>query len=74
MVQIGPKKLTLSHFEFFFVYIFLHSLSNTPGFCQMKDLFKIYICGKFHHWVIPQEKTNRGGGGGGLRIWNFQGY
>ena len=27
-------------------------LSYTPRFCKMKNLIKIYICVKFHHYRI----------------------
>ena len=36
----------------FFVYALLHLMNCTPRFCQMKDLFKIYICGRFHQYSI----------------------
>ena len=50
MVEIGPK-IILAHFVSFFVYALLHPELH-PRFCQMKDLTKIYICGKFHHYSI----------------------
>ena len=39
-------------FVSFFVYALLHPMSYVPKFCQMKDLIKIYICSKFHHYSI----------------------
>ena len=36
----------------FFVYAFLHPMSYTPRFFQVKDIIKIYICGKFHQYSI----------------------
>ena len=38
----------LAHFLSFFVFSLLHAMSYAPRFCQMKDLIKIYIGGKFH--------------------------
>ena len=48
----GEKAGFLAHFESFFVYALLHPMSCAPRFCQMKDLSKIYICGKFHQYSI----------------------
>ena len=50
-VQNWAKKSFLLFF-FFFVYTLLQLMSYTPRFCQMKDLIKIYICGKFHQYSI----------------------
>ena len=33
-------------------WLILHPMRHTPRFCQMKDLIKIYICGKFHQYRI----------------------
>ena len=52
MVEFGQKANFLAHLESFFVYAFLHSMSYAPKFCQMKDLYKIYICVKFHQYSI----------------------
>ena len=52
MVEIGLQTDILAHFESFFVYAFLHPMSYTPRFFQVKDIIKIYICGKFHQYSI----------------------
>ena len=51
IVKIGPE-ISLAHFVRFFVYALLHLMSYAPKFCRMKDLMKIYICGKFHQYSI----------------------
>ena len=51
MVKIGPE-ISLAHFVSFFVYALLHLMSYAPKFCRMKDLIKIYTCGKFHQYSI----------------------
>ena len=48
--KLGQK--SLAHFVSFFVYALLHLMSYAPRFCQMKDLIKTYICGKFRHYSI----------------------
>ena len=48
--KLDQKADFLAHLENFFVYALLHSMSYAPKFCQMKDLNKIYICGKFHQY------------------------
>ena len=63
MVKIGPKSWFFVHFESFFVYALLHPMSYAPRFCQMKDLIKIYICGKFHQYSIC-----------GCEVKNFQSF
>ena len=50
MFKIGPK-IFVSFCEFFF-YALLHLMDYAPRFCQMKDLIKIYICGKFCYHSI----------------------
>ena len=52
MVEIGLQTDILAHFESFFVYAFLQPMSYTPRFFQVKDIIKIYICGKFHQYSI----------------------
>ena len=42
----------MAHLDSFFVYALLYPMSCAPKFCQMKDLIKIYICGKFHQYGI----------------------
>ena len=42
----------MAHLESFFVWPLLHSLSYAPTFYQIKDLIKIYICGKFHQYNV----------------------
>ena len=42
--QSQAKKLSFSF------YTFLYPVSYAPRFCQMKDLIKVYICGKFHQY------------------------
>ena len=32
--------------------LILHTMRDPPRICQMKDLIKIYICGKFHQYSI----------------------
>ena len=34
-----------------FLFI-LHTMRDSPRICQIKDLIKIYICGKFHQYSI----------------------
>ena len=51
--QSQAKKLIfLVHFESFPLYTFLYPMSYVPRFCQMKELIKVYICGKFHQYSI----------------------
>ena len=50
--QNWAKKLIIGSFWEFFVCGILHPMSYVPRFCQMKDLIKIYVCGKFHHYSI----------------------
>ena len=50
--NLGQKVYFLAHLESFFVYTLLHSMSQATKSCQMKDLIKIYICGKFHQYSI----------------------
>ena len=38
----------LADFDGFFVYPLIHPMSYSPRFCQMKDLIKIHVCGKFY--------------------------
>ena len=40
----------LAHFLRAFVFPLLHAMSYVARFCQMKDLIKIYIGGKFHKY------------------------
>ena len=42
IVEIGPKKHFFAHFERF----------SVPKFCQMKDLIKVHIRGKFHQYDV----------------------
>ena len=52
MVKIGPTKTYFwGYFESFFTY--------APRFSQMKELIKIHICGKFHHYSICGCKTKK---------------
>ena len=32
--------------------LILHPMRDPPRICEMKDLIKIYICGKFHQYRI----------------------
>ena len=50
--QLGQNTDFFGSFCEFFVYVLLHPLNCTPSFCQIKDLIKICICGKFHHYSI----------------------
>ena len=50
--KFGQESCFLDHFDRFFVYDLLRSLRYAPRFLQMKDLIKIYICGKFHQYNI----------------------
>ena len=43
---------SLAHFVSFFIYALLDLMGYSPRFRQMKDLIKIYICGKFNHYSI----------------------
>ena len=43
--KLGQKTDILTHFKVF-CYTHLHPMSYTPRYCQMKDIIKIYICGK----------------------------
>ena len=53
MVKNGAKKLFFySYFVTFFVYALLHPMSYPPRFCQMKEVIKVYICGKFLQYII----------------------
>ena len=62
--QNWAKKLILSvHFESLFVYLLVHPMRYIPRFCQLKDLIKVYICGKFHYCSIC-----------GYEIKNFQSF
>ena len=64
MVKIGAKNWFLTHFvSFNFVYAPLHPMSYSPRFCQMKDVIKIYIYGKFHQYSIC-----------GWKVENFQSF
>ena len=64
MVKIGAKNGFLAHFvSFNFVYAPLHPMSYAPRFCQMKDVIKIYIYGKFHQYSIC-----------GCKVKNFQSF
>ena len=46
----------LAHVRRFFVYPLIHPMSYAPKFCQMKDLIKIHICGKFYHIAFADVK------------------
>ena len=48
--KLGQKSFWLILWVFLFMPSY--TLSYAPRFCQMKDLIKIYICGKFHHYSI----------------------
>ena len=63
--ELGRKADFSNHFEkvFFFAYSLLHPMSYNPTFWQMKDLLKIYICGKFYQYSICVCEVN-----------NFQGF
>ena len=37
---------------FFFTLSYTLSMNYAPKFCEMKDLIKICICGKFHQYSI----------------------
>ena len=41
--KLCQKTDFLGHFVSFFMYALFHPMNYTPGFCQMKDLFNIYI-------------------------------
>ena len=50
--QNWAKKLIFCSFWVFFVYALMHPMGYAPRFCQMEDLIKIYVCGKFHQYSI----------------------
>ena len=45
-------KIRSTIFLAYFAYALLQIMSYAPRFCQMKDLVKIYICGKFYQYSI----------------------
>ena len=61
-LKLSKKIDFLAHFERFLVYTFLHPMSYTPIFCQIKRLMEIHNRGKFHWcnicgcWVINFQK------------------
>ena len=52
-------------------FIWYDILSVYTGCCHASSS-QMQIINQY--WAIPEKNTNRGGGEGGLRIWNFLGY
>ena len=51
-LKLGQKTYILVYFEMFLVYFLLLPKSYAPRFCQIKDLIKIHVPGKFHQYSI----------------------
>ena len=65
MVQIGPKKLTLSHFEFF-LFISSYTLWVTPqDFVKWKTFLRYISVVSFIIGLFHKKKQTGGGGEGG---------
>ena len=62
-LKLGQKTYILVYFEMFLVYFLLLPKSYAPRFCQIKDLIKIHVLGKFHQYSIC-----------GCEVKNFQSF